>query len=65
VKLVHSDGRVLTVRDVGSVIYLVSAIDVPIKYNRYAILHDDDARDLIRELRMCGLYECGATDGEG
>lgn len=56
-KLIRCDGRELTVRDVGPVVYRVLATVVPIKRHGSEVLEDDDeARRVIRELLATGLY---------
>lgn len=58
-KLVRSDGRALTVMDVGPVLMTVSSIKggPPIKHNGWKILEDDEARELVRELLRSGCYQ--------
>lgn len=56
-KLVHCDGRILTVRDAGPVIYELRAPGVPLKPCGWFLLEDDAARDQLRILRDSGLYE--------
>jgi hypothetical protein len=51
-KLIKSDGRTLSVWDIGDVpIYEVRAGAYPLKCNGYRILDDEAARALVRELR--------------
>jgi hypothetical protein len=53
-KLVRSNGRALEVRDVGEVLYSLSAeagIPLPILDN---IMDENAARDLLRQLRATG-----------
>jgi hypothetical protein len=59
VKLIHSTGALLEVRDVGPVIFRLAAGRVPIKRNGWAILEDDAARVVLRELLATGLYSGG------
>jgi hypothetical protein len=56
VKLLHSDGRTLEIRDVGPPIMRLRAGTVPLKLNGWHIKDDDEARDIIRELLATGLY---------
>ena len=56
-KLVICDGREMSVRDVGPVIYTLRAGRVPLKYNGTHLLEDDAARELLQALRSTGLYE--------
>lgn len=57
-KLLHCDGRELTVRDVGPVIYRLRAVTrIPIKRNGYEVVEDDEAREVLRELLATELYE--------
>lgn len=63
-KLIHSTGSELTVRDVGPVVFRLRAGRVPLRHNGWRILEDDAARDLLRELLACGLYEGGRVDGD-
>lgn len=58
-KLIRSTGLVLEVRDVGPVIFRLTAGAVPIKANGYAVVEDDEARDRLRDLMRSGLYEGG------
>ncbi len=62
VKLIHSNGAVLEVRDLGPVVFRLRAVTVPIKVNGYRMVEDDAARDLLRELLACGLYEGGKVE---
>ncbi len=55
-KLIYSTGRVLEVRDVGPVIFRLTAGAVPIKVNGYRIVEDDAARETLRGLLDTGLY---------
>lgn len=61
-KLIRNNGRELTVRDVGPVIYRLTASGVPIKATPWVIVEDDVARELLRALRATGLYEGGRVD---
>ena len=56
-KLVHCDGRTLTVRDAGPVVFRMVARDAPIKVNGWRLLEDDDARALLRELLALKMYD--------
>jgi hypothetical protein len=58
-KLIHSTGKELTVRDVGPVIFRLTAGPVPIKRNGWSIVEDDVARDVLRELLSLGIYSGG------
>ena len=49
-KLVHCNGHVLEVREVGPVIFRLEASLSPIKLNGFFILEDGVARDLGRRL---------------
>lgn len=60
-KLIHSDGRELTVRDAGPVIFRLRARDVPIKLNGCHVVDDDEARRELRELLDLGLYDGGTV----
>lgn len=61
-KLIHSTGKILEVRDVGPVIFRLTSGTVPIKRNGYAILNDEDARDVLRELLEYSLYFGGKVE---
>ncbi len=61
-KLIHSTGRELTVRDVGPVIFRLTAGAVPIKVNGYRIVEDDAARETLRGLLDTGLYLGGRVE---
>lgn len=51
-KLVRSDGRTLSVWEIGEQpVYELRAGAYPIKCHGYCIMADDAARDLVRELR--------------
>lgn len=62
-RLVKSNGRMLTVRSVGPVEYdlvpVVPRCPLPIVLGE--ILSDDDARALLVRLRATGLYSRGST----
>lgn len=62
-KLIHSNGALLEVRDVSPVIFRLRAGRVPIKLNGHRIVEDDEARGLLKELLALGLYEGGRVDG--
>jgi hypothetical protein len=62
VKLIYSTGRELTVRDVGPVIFRLTAGAVPIKLNGYRIVEDDAARETLRGLLDLGLYAGGRVE---
>lgn len=49
-KMIHSNGRELTVRDAGPVLMRLRAGPAPIKCNGWNLLEDDEARDLVRRL---------------
>jgi len=61
-KLVYGNGKLLEVRDVGPVIFRLTADRVPIKVNGHRLVEDDDARELLRELLATGSYEGGRVD---
>ncbi len=61
-KLIHSNGAILEVRDLGPVVFRLRAATVPIKVNGYRMIEDDAARGLLRELLACGLYEGGKVE---
>ena len=61
-KLIHSSGAILEVRDLGPVVFRLRAVTAPIKINGYRILEDDAARGLLRELLAYGLYEGGKVE---
>ena len=56
-KLIHSNGKLLEVRDVGPVVFRLRAGEIPIKVNGHHLMEDDAARDLLRELLATGWYE--------
>lgn len=59
-KLVRSDGRELTVRDVGPVIYrLLHAPGIPTPIVASEIMEDDAARELCHDLAALGIYQRG------
>jgi hypothetical protein len=62
-KLIHSTGGVLEVRDVGPVIFRVRAGVAPIKRNGWEILEDGAAREVLRELLALGIYAGGRVEG--
>jgi hypothetical protein len=59
VKLIHSTGAELTVRDAGPVVFRLRAGVVPIKLNGWFLLGEDEARDVLRGLLETGLYTGG------
>jgi hypothetical protein len=64
-KLVKCDGKTLEVRDVGPVLYRLMASAVPIKVNGWHLMTDDEARQLLEELRDLKLYTGGRVHDEG
>jgi len=50
VKLVTGDGRTLNVRDVGPILVEYRADGVPIKFHRTAVLSDEEARHVLKEV---------------
>jgi hypothetical protein len=50
-KLVCSNGRVLTVRDVGPVLYEIESGSVPLPLYFEAVMEDEEARELLKDLR--------------
>lgn len=58
-KLVRGNGKEVTVRDIGPVLMTIRSRSggPPIKHNKWQILEDDAARDLVRELLQTGLYD--------
>lgn len=61
-KIIHSTGRILEVRDVGPVIFRLTAGAVPIKVNGWSIIDDEAARETLRGLLDTGLYVGGRVD---
>lgn len=61
-KLVISNGKELIIRDVGNVIFRLTADKVPIGKHGYHIISDNEARKLLRELIDSGLYNGGKID---
>lgn len=61
-KLIYGTGDVLEVRELGPVIFLLTARDVPIKVNGYHVLEDDAARAELRALLDTGLYDGGKVN---
>lgn len=56
-KLVHSNGRYLIVRDVGEVLIRLKAEDkIPLPLIQYEILPDEEARLLIKDLLATDRY---------
>lgn len=60
-KLLVGNGKTLEVRDVGPVIFELSARvgGPPIKFNGSKIMDEDEARGVLRELLATGLYSGG------
>lgn len=59
-KLLYGNGKVFEIRDVGPVIFrLTAGAQVPIKFNDCRVVEDDEARDRCRELLGSGLYVGG------
>lgn len=61
-KLIRSTGSVLEVRDVGPVVFRLTAGTVPIKVNGWSIVEDATARETLRGLLDTGLYIGGRVD---
>ena len=57
-KLVRSNGKELTVRDAGPVIFRLRAAASPLPL-KDDVMEDADAKALLRELLASGLYEGG------
>lgn len=55
-KLVRSNGRELSVRDAGPVIFRLRARAAPLPLVD-GVLSDPEAKDLLRDLLASGLYE--------
>lgn len=58
-KLIYCNGSVLEVRDVGPVIFRLTAGVVPIKRHGYEIMEDAAARDVLKDLLALDLYDGG------
>jgi hypothetical protein len=56
-KIIHCNGRELTVRDAPPPIFRLRANSVPIKLNGWRLMEDAEARLLLRELLDSKLYE--------
>ena len=54
-KLLHGNGKELTVYDLGPAVYRLRAGRVPIKLHGWMILEDDEAREKVRELLAADL----------
>lgn len=65
-KLFICDGRGLTVRDAGPVIFRLGLgpSNAPIKMHGIRLLADNEAREALRGLLDTGLYVRGQADGE-
>src|SRR5258708_3149592 len=61
-KLLHGTGKTLEVRDVGPVLFRLTAGAVPIKVNGYHVVEDDEARAALRDLLASGLYHGGRVE---
>jgi hypothetical protein len=48
VKLLHSNGRTLEVRDVGPPLYRLRAGAAPLKHNGWSVVEDSEARAILR-----------------
>jgi len=57
-KLLRSNGRELTVRDVGPVIFRLTAAELPLPCHD-AILDDDITKNILRDLLATGRYDGG------
>jgi hypothetical protein len=64
-KLLHCNGRELEVRDVGPVVFRLTAGGAPIKLHGWQILDDDAARALLRELREASACVCASRLPDG
>jgi hypothetical protein len=58
-KLVICDGRELTVRDVGPVVFRLTASTIPLKPCGRQLMDEDVAHQMVREMLDSGLYEGG------
>jgi hypothetical protein len=58
-KLLYGNGTVLEARDVGPVLVRFRARKggPPIKFNRWAIMSDENAREELEAVRATGLYK--------
>lgn len=61
-KLIICNGKELTVRDAGPVIFRLTAGAVPLKAHGTRLLEDDVARAELRALLETGLYSGGKID---
>jgi hypothetical protein len=64
-KQIHSDGKKLTVRDLGPVLYEMTAKikEWPLPIHTYQRMSDNEARRLIQDLKNTGNYDGGKIDG--
>lgn len=56
-KLFCSNGKILEIYEVGSLLMRISSIDLPIKENGYHLLDDDRARVKVSGLIDSDLYD--------
>ena len=57
VKLIHCNGKLLRCFDMSDEpILTLRAGEVPIKFNGYHIMEDDDAREALKDLIRSGLH---------
>lgn len=59
-KLLDCNGKRMLVYDLGPLVYRVSMMQVPIKHNGIYICTEDQAREILNELRESGFYHCEA-----
>lgn len=57
VKLIHCNGKELTIRDTGPVIFKLTAKDTPIRSDEpWRVVDDETARVILRELLALKIY---------
>ena len=56
-KLIHSNGKELTVYDIGPAIMTLKAKTIPLRNNGYQIIEDEKARTILKDYMATGLYD--------
>lgn len=58
-KLLRGDGRTLEVREVGQVVYRLTASHFPIKFHGWRIADEAEAREVLLDAKAAGAVSDG------